>query len=85
MIMNIIEQSLAQAKSIMEKYLSDPDTVRNIAAASEYMAEAIRNGGKIISCGNGKIHALSSPPPKGPIMNIHLFLPSIGVSHVHER
>ena len=51
--MNVIEHSLAQAKSVMERYLSDPDTVRNIAKASEFMADAIRNGGKVISCGNG--------------------------------
>ena len=50
--MNVIEHSLAQAKSVMERYLSDPDTVRNIAKASEFMADAIRNGGKVISCGN---------------------------------
>ena len=37
----------------MERYLSDPDTVRNLTYASEFMAESIRNGGKVISCGNG--------------------------------
>jgi D-sedoheptulose 7-phosphate isomerase len=51
--MNVIENSLAQAKAVMERYLSDPDTVKNIAAASELMAESIRNGGKVITCGNG--------------------------------
>ena len=51
--MNIIEKSLAQAKAVMERYISDPSTVRNISAASELMAESIRNGGKVITCGNG--------------------------------
>ena len=51
--MNIIKNSLAQAKQVMERYLSDPSTVSNISAASEVMAESIRNGGKIITCGNG--------------------------------
>jgi D-sedoheptulose 7-phosphate isomerase len=51
--MNVIENSLAQARTVMERYISDPSTVRNISAASELMAESIRNGGKVITCGNG--------------------------------
>lgn len=51
--MNIIENSLAQAKAVLERYISDPSTARNISAASEIMAECIRSGGKVITCGNG--------------------------------
>lgn len=51
--MNIVETSLNQARIVMERYLSDPCTFHNIAAASELMAESIRSGGKIITCGNG--------------------------------
>lgn len=51
--MNIIEKSLDQARRTMERYLADESTVRNLAMASELMAESIRNGGKIITCGNG--------------------------------
>jgi len=51
--MNIVETSLNQARIVMERYLSDPCTSHNIAAASELMAESIRSGGKIITCGNG--------------------------------
>lgn len=51
--MNVIEKSLAQARLVMERYVSDPSTIRNLSAASELMADSIRNGGKVITCGNG--------------------------------
>ena len=51
--MNIIENSLIQAKTVMERFISDSSTVRNISSASEMMAEAIRGGGKVMTCGNG--------------------------------
>jgi D-sedoheptulose 7-phosphate isomerase len=51
--MNLIENSLNEAKNVMERYLSNPDTVKNIDAVSNLMAESIRNGGKVITCGNG--------------------------------
>ena len=51
--MSVIETSLNQARMVMERYLSAPSTVKNLAAASELMAESIRRGGKIITCGNG--------------------------------
>lgn len=51
--MNTIEKSLQEARAVMERYLSAPDTASNIAAASEIMAESIRGGGKVITCGNG--------------------------------
>lgn len=51
--MNIIEKSLNEARQVMEGYLADPDTVANLSKASEIIAESIRNGGKVITCGNG--------------------------------
>jgi len=42
-----------EAKSILEQFLSDPKNFDNIERAGNLMCEALRAGGKVISCGNG--------------------------------
>ena len=50
---NIINHSLGEAQKELEAFLVDPCTVPSIEAAAEIMAECLKGGGKIISCGNG--------------------------------
>ena len=38
---------------MLEAFLKDQNTIDKIEAAAQMMAEAIHNGGKIMSCGNG--------------------------------
>ncbi|MBQ8706502.1 MAG: D-sedoheptulose 7-phosphate isomerase [Succinivibrionaceae bacterium] len=47
---------LDEARQVLEKFLGDENNIKEIVKAAEMMAEAIRSGGKIISCGNGGSH-----------------------------
>ena len=44
---------LTQAQDVLNAFLSDAANIASIEQAAETMAASIRNGGKIISCGNG--------------------------------
>ncbi|NPA37834.1 MAG: D-sedoheptulose 7-phosphate isomerase [Chlorobi bacterium] len=45
--------SLLEAKNILDKFISDDSNTKQIVSAAGIMSESIKNGGKIISCGNG--------------------------------
>jgi D-sedoheptulose 7-phosphate isomerase len=49
----LIERELKEAHELLEKFLSAPSTIENIEKAADLMAECVRSGKKIISCGNG--------------------------------
>jgi D-sedoheptulose 7-phosphate isomerase len=51
--MNLIKQQFLEAKSLLETFLADETQLEHIKQAGIMMAQAIRNGHKIISCGNG--------------------------------
>jgi D-sedoheptulose 7-phosphate isomerase len=51
--MNLIKQQFLEAKSLLESFLADETQLEHIEKAGIMMAQAIRNGHKIISCGNG--------------------------------
>ena len=53
MTSDIINASLAQARSALEDFLADPRTVPVMESIVNVMAGCLRSGGKIISCGNG--------------------------------
>jgi len=48
-----IKKELIEAKNILEKFLNSETNLNNIKDAAELMAQSIKMGGKIISCGNG--------------------------------
>jgi D-sedoheptulose 7-phosphate isomerase len=48
-----IQAHFQDAKSALEHFLSNESNMRAIADASQLMVEAVQNGGKIMSCGNG--------------------------------
>jgi len=50
---DLILQELKQAESVLNAFLSDPENIAQIEKAANLMVESIKNGGKIISCGNG--------------------------------
>lgn len=50
---DLILQELKQAESVLNSFLSDPANIAQIEKAANLMVESIKNGGKIISCGNG--------------------------------
>jgi len=49
----IIEQNLREAQDVLATFISEPGNIAVIEKAGHLMISAIRNGGKIISCGNG--------------------------------
>jgi D-sedoheptulose 7-phosphate isomerase len=51
--MNLIKQQFLEAKSLLESFMADETQLEHIKQAGIMMAVAIRNGHKIISCGNG--------------------------------
>ncbi len=53
---SLISAELQQAAEVLQKFISDPANLNQIEKASNAIAESIRQGGKVISCGNGGSH-----------------------------
>ncbi|MGM0574026.1 MAG: D-sedoheptulose 7-phosphate isomerase [Bacteroidota bacterium] len=51
--MNTIREDFNEARDILEQFISHEDNLRDIEQAGNLMAEAIEQGNKVISCGNG--------------------------------
>jgi D-sedoheptulose 7-phosphate isomerase len=51
--MDRIKQHFIEAKSVLEAFLADPNSFKNIESAGQILVKAIQDGNKIISCGNG--------------------------------
>jgi D-sedoheptulose 7-phosphate isomerase len=49
-------QSLTEAKSVIEKFLSDPEQLAKCAAFTELVIGTVRSGGNLFTCGNGGSH-----------------------------
>jgi len=49
----IIQGNLKEAAGVLEQFMTDDGNIRKIEEAATMMEQAIRSGGKIISCGNG--------------------------------
>ncbi len=53
---SLITQELTQAADVLSSFLKDKSSLSKIERASAVMAQAVTEGGKIISCGNGGSH-----------------------------
>jgi D-sedoheptulose 7-phosphate isomerase len=51
-----IQNEFLQAQKVLHDFIADSANFKNIVAIAEVMTQAIKNGGKIISCGNGGSH-----------------------------
>ncbi len=51
--MNLIQNSLEQASRLLAEFIAEDGNIEKIRTAAGLMTEALRNKGKIISCGNG--------------------------------
>lgn len=47
---------LKEAQQVLDNFISSEENIKNIEAIAILMAEALKNGKKIISCGNGGSH-----------------------------
>jgi len=50
---NSIKQHFIEAHGVLNSFLSDETNFEKIEAAGKIMVESLKNGGKILSCGNG--------------------------------
>lgn len=50
---NLILTELREAAELLEKFLSDNENITRVHQAAELMLASLKDGGKIISCGNG--------------------------------
>lgn len=51
--MNSIKNNFLEAQKTLDNFIADENNFAKIESAGQLMVAAIRNGGKIISCGNG--------------------------------
>jgi D-sedoheptulose 7-phosphate isomerase len=51
-----ILSNLQESRKVLDDFICDYEQISKIAEASKIMADAIQNGKKIISCGNGGSH-----------------------------
>ncbi|MDR6560401.1 MULTISPECIES: D-sedoheptulose 7-phosphate isomerase [unclassified Arcicella] len=55
-MIDIIAQELNEAQIVLQSFIANQKNLADIQQAAEIMAEAIRSGNKVISCGNGGSH-----------------------------
>ncbi len=55
-MIDLIRSELEEATQLLEKVKQDDQLITQIELAATTLAETIRHGGKIISCGNGGSH-----------------------------
>jgi D-sedoheptulose 7-phosphate isomerase len=55
-MLDLIRQELTEARSVLDNYIRQPENLTAIEQAARLMADALTNGRKIISCGNGGSH-----------------------------
>ncbi len=49
----IIEENLNEAKVVLEEFIRQPENIEAIEKSASILINALKGGGKIISCGNG--------------------------------
>jgi len=52
----LIKEELYEAEKLLTKIINQPAMINNINHAASLMVEAVKNKGKIVSCGNGGSH-----------------------------
>ena len=79
----IIEQELQEAHQVLSNVMADPKLIETIAKMAHLMTQAIENGGKIITCGNGGSHCDAmhfAEELTGRYRNDRKSLPAIAIS-----
>lgn len=52
----IISKEFIEAQTVLERFINDSNNFESIEQAAKIMAESLKSGKKIISCGNGGSH-----------------------------
>ncbi|EOX3367076.1 D-sedoheptulose 7-phosphate isomerase [Vibrio cholerae] len=56
MYQDLIRSELTEAADVLQKFLSDDHNIAQIEAAANLIADSFKQGGKVLSCGNGGSH-----------------------------
>lgn len=56
MYQDLIKSELTEAADVLNKFLSDEQNIAQIEAAAKMIADSFKQGGKVLSCGNGGSH-----------------------------
>lgn len=56
MYQSMIKNELEEAQSVLDKVLQDPNLIQSIEQAARLLSDAFKQGGKVLSCGNGGSH-----------------------------
>ncbi|EGR0364039.1 D-sedoheptulose 7-phosphate isomerase [Vibrio cholerae] len=56
MYQDLIRSELTEAADVLQKFLSDDHNLAQIEAAAKLIADSFKQGGKVLSCGNGGSH-----------------------------
>ena len=51
-----IKAELVEAQEVLNKFVSADNNIKLIEKAAKLLAESFKNGGKVLSCGNGGSH-----------------------------
>lgn len=54
--LSIISKELNQAAEVLQDFLKEEDNLKKIETAAKAIADSVKHGGKVISCGNGGSH-----------------------------
>ncbi len=53
---DLIKNELTEAADVLNKFLNDDQCLAQIEAAAKLLADSFKQGGKVLSCGNGGSH-----------------------------
>lgn len=56
MYLQAIQQELEEAQKVLADFLANPHNIEQIQKAAFILAESFKQGGKVLSCGNGGSH-----------------------------
>ncbi|ATC58216.1 MULTISPECIES: D-sedoheptulose 7-phosphate isomerase [Vibrio] len=56
MYQDLIKSELTEAADVLNKFLNDEHNIAQIEAAAKLIANSFKQGGKVLSCGNGGSH-----------------------------
>ncbi|MCG3726134.1 D-sedoheptulose 7-phosphate isomerase [Vibrio cincinnatiensis] len=56
MYQDLIKRELTEAAEVLNAFLADEQNITNIEAAAKMIANSFKQGGKVLSCGNGGSH-----------------------------
>ncbi|MGO2508939.1 D-sedoheptulose 7-phosphate isomerase [Vibrio hibernica] len=56
MYQDLIRSELTEAADVLNKFLNDDHNLSQIEAAAKMIADSFKQGGKVLSCGNGGSH-----------------------------